>query len=120
MKSRQQQATLGALLNLFVRWDLSDEQSANLLGVSGDAWSRIQTDCYEELITKEQELRASSLLGIHAALRVILGEPRCFSWIQRSNNAEMLAGTTALSFMIDGGLPAIQRVRRYLEAELMM
>ena len=102
----------------FKVWELNDEQAADLLGISLEDWSSIQSGDHEGIHKAEVEQHADALLRIHAALRVILMEPRCNGWVHRSNDAEMFGGETALSFMIAGGLPAIDRVARYLEAEL--
>ena len=102
----------------FKLWELNDEQAADLLGISLGDWSSIQSGDHEGIHTAEVGQRADALLRIHAALRVILMEPRCNGWVHRPNDAEMFGGETALNFMIAGGQPAIMRVARYIEAEL--
>ncbi len=55
-------------------------------------------------------------MGIHVALRMIFPKPRCYIWLLRPNSAALLGGQPATKVMNEGGLPAIIRVRQYLEA----
>lgn len=114
----EQRAIMEAVQRLFALWQLTDEQSADLLGVTEVTWIRFQSGHHDGFIAADIWKRAASLLSIHASLQVLLGRPQCHKWIQRPNLAPMFAGQSALNIMIDGGLPAIQRVREYLKAEL--
>lgn len=109
-----------AIIDQFEAWQLTDDRSADLLGISRADWARIQAGDHDGdgILTAEVGQRADALLRIHAALRVIMKEPRCHTWVHRPNKAEMFGGETALNFMIAGGKPAIMRVAEYLEAEL--
>jgi hypothetical protein len=112
-------AALRALPKLFELWQLTDEQAAALLGVTEEIWIKLQSGDHDGLlIAADIWKRADALCRIHAALRVILMQPRCNNWVHRPHKAPMFAGETALKFMIEGGWPAIERVRRYLDAEL--
>ncbi len=107
-----------AIIDQFGAWQLTDDQTACLLGISSDDWSSIQSGGHDGILTEEMWQRVNALFRIRAALQVILMEPRCNGWVHRPNKAEMFDGETALNFMIAGGLPAIDQVARYLEAEL--
>jgi hypothetical protein len=114
----EQRAIMEAVQRLFALWQLTDEQSANLLGATEKTWTRFQSGDHDGPIAADIWKRAASLLSIHASLQVLIGKPQCLKWIQRPNSAPMFAGQSALDTMIDGGLPAIQRVKKYLQAEL--
>lgn len=116
--SEEKHALLRALPKLFASWDLADEQSSALLSVSKESWERIRSGVNDEYIADDQGQRAGALLGIHAALRTIFVGSRYNDWIQRPNSDLMFSGQSALDFMIAGGLPAIDRVREYLQAEV--
>jgi len=111
-------AILRAIPNLFERWQLTAQQSAELLGVCPEIWNRIWSGHCEELLTEDQTLRAGALMGIYVALRMIFPKPRCYNWLLRPNSAALFGDQPAIKVMIEGGLPAITRVRQYLEAEL--
>lgn len=85
-------------------WGLSDDDAARLLGDDKD----------------DQTQRTGALVGIHVALMVILGgdTERVQKWLSAPNMGPATEGMSAIQAMIEGGLPAIVRVRRYLEAEV--
>jgi hypothetical protein len=60
--------------------------------------------------------RLSYLLGIFKALGVLYAEPLADEWIQRPNTNPLFGGVTPLEYMVRGGLPAMQAVRRLLDA----
>ena len=109
---------LEAIINQFEVWELNDQQAADLLGISLEDWSSIQSGGHDGILTEEIWQRVNVLFRIRAALQVILMEPRSNGWVHRPNDAKMFGGETALNFMIAGGLPAIMKVADYLEAEL--
>lgn len=118
MTSQEKKALFRALLRLFAHWDLTNEQSSALIGVSRDSWERIRSGVYDEHITDDLAQRAGALIGIHGALRTIFPKPRCYDWIKRPNHGPLFACKSALDFMVNGGLPAIHSVREYLQAEV--
>ena len=104
-----------AFVNLVRLWDLTDEQSAKLMGdISVRTWQRWKAG---ELgrAGVDTAARLSNLLGIHKALRLLFKEPsHGYGWIQRSNDA--FGGASALEVMLRGQLTDLMRVRRYLDA----
>ncbi|MFC6642232.1 MULTISPECIES: hypothetical protein [Sulfitobacter] len=117
MRSDEQQTILRAIPNLFARWELTEQQSFELLSVTYKMWCRIRAG-HCVALTEDQILRAGALMGIHAALRTIFADPWCYDWIQHPNGAPLFAGQPAIKVMIAGGLPTIILVRQYLEAEI--
>ncbi len=118
MTSDEKQAILRAIPKLFACWELTEQQSYEILGISHEMWAKIQAGQFEELLTEDQTLRAGALMGIHVALRMIFPKPGCYNWLLRPNSAALFGDQPAIKVMIEGGLPAITRVRQYLEAEL--
>jgi len=88
---------------LCVVWGLSDDDSACLLSDEQDDLSE----------------RVGALVGIHVALMVIFSgdTARVQKWLLAPNQAPAMGGRSALVTMVEGGLPAMVRLRRYLEAE---
>lgn len=105
-----------AVVNLFVRWKLSDAEAPILLGgLSSSTWSRWKAGKAAR-ISRDQKARLAHLMGIHKALRIIFREPeRGYGWIKRSNSA--FAGKSALDVMLNGELTDIIAIRSYLDAE---
>lgn len=109
-------AMFRAVLNLFERWEISAAQAAMLLDVSPRTYARWKSRHRPEAMGQDGALRLSNLMGVHKALRIIFAEPqRGYAWIGKPN--ECFGGKTALEAMLEGGLPGIMRVRRYLDSE---
>ena len=88
-------AMFRAVLNLFGKWELTDEQASTLLDMPVRSYRRWKAE---------------------GALRIIFSEAqRGYAWIKAGNAA--FAGASALDVMLGGELTDIMRVRRYLDAE---
>lgn len=108
-------AMFRAAINLFGKWDLTDEQAATLLDMPVRTFRRWKVEGPGR-ISRDGRARLSNLMGIHKALRIIFTEPqRGYAWIGTGNSA--FAGASALDVMLGGELTDIMRVRRYLDAE---
>lgn len=105
-----------AVIRLFDRWGLTTQQAVTLLGgISPRTFQRWKKGLYGR-VSQDTALRMSHLLGVHHALWVIFDEPgRHFGWIKRPNGR--FGGRSALDVMLEGGLDAVIRMRRYLDAE---
>ncbi len=105
-----------AVINLFDRWGLTDEQAAILLGdIATRTFQRWKSG---ELGRGNIDLaaRLSNLLGIHKALRLLFKDRRRgYQWISRPNAG--FGGHSALDVMLGGQLTDLMRVRRYLDAQ---
>jgi hypothetical protein len=107
-------AMFRATLNLFGKWDITDEQAATLLDMPVRSYRRWKSQGPGR-ISRDGCARLSNLMGIHKALRIIFTEsPRAYAWIRAENAA--FGGTSALDVMTGGELTDITRVRRYLDA----
>jgi hypothetical protein len=61
-------------------------------------------------------LRISYLIGIFKALNILHGKALADRWVTLENRNPIFRGITPLEYMIRGGIPAIQLVRRLLDA----
>lgn len=108
-------AMFRAAVNLFAKWDITDEQAATLLDLPVRSYRRWKMG---ELgrIDRDGKARLSNIMGIHKALRIIFHEAgRGYAWIKAMNTA--FQGRSALDIMMGGELTDLMRVRRYLDAE---
>ncbi|QUS58358.1 Protein of unknown function [Pseudovibrio denitrificans] len=105
-----------AVINLFDRWQLTDEQATLLLGdIAKRTYQRWKTKHYGR-VSVDLAARLSNLLGIHKALRLLFSDPnRGYGWVKRPNTD--FGGKTALEIMLGGQLTDLMRVRRYLDAQ---
>lgn len=108
-------AMFRAVLNLFGKWGLTDEQAATLLDMPLRTYRRWKAEGPGR-ISRDGRARLSNLMGIHKALRIIFTEAaRGYAWIRAANDA--FGGASALEVMLGGELTDLMRVRRYLDAE---
>ncbi len=108
-------AMLRAVLNLFGKWDITDEKAAVLLDLPVRTYRRWKAGQPGRL-DRDMKARLSNLLGIHKALRIIFVDPnRTYAWIKARNEA--FGGRSALDVMLGGELTDLMRVRRYVDAE---
>lgn len=108
-------AMFRAVVMMFGKWDITDDQSAILLDLPVRSYRRWKTG-EQGRIDRDGKARLSNLMGIHKALRYIFREPeRCYRWLKSPNAA--FRGASALEIMLGGELTDLMRVRRYLDAE---
>lgn len=109
-------ASARAIVRLFQRWQLSDNDARTLLGgMAQRTWSRWKSG---EIGRIDRDLRArlAILLGIHKALRYMFTDPmRGYAWIHKPNAA--LEGSSALDVMRRGEITDLIDIRSYLDAE---
>lgn len=106
---------LRAVLTLFGKWGLADEEAAVLLDLPVRTYRRWKAGQTGRL-NRDTLARLSNLLGIHKALRIFFVEvARCYGWVRLPNAA--FGGQSALQVMLGGELTDLMRVRRYLDAE---
>lgn len=107
-------AMFRAVLGLFGKWQVTDEQAATLLDMPVRTYRRWKAEGPGR-ISRDGAARLSNLMGIHKALRIIFSEAqRGYGWIKAGNAA--FGGVAALDVMLGGELTDIMRVRRYLDA----
>ena len=108
-------AMLRAVLTLFGKWRLADEEAATLLDLPLRTYRRWKAG-QPGRMNRDMRARLSNILGIHKALRIIFADPqRGYDWVSTDNAA--FGGRSALDVMLGGELTDLMRVRRYLDAE---
>jgi len=70
----------------------------------------------DRILDSDRLLRISYLVGIFKALNVLYSDGLADAWIQLPNTNRIFGGRTPLAYMMKGGLPAMQTVRRLLDA----
>lgn len=103
-------------LNLATRWRLRDGDARALLGGMSHGsfyeWKRGN----DRTLDVDTLTRISYLVGIFTALNVLYGEELADAWVTLPNTNPLFGGRRPLDCMIAGGLPALQVVRRLLDA----
>jgi hypothetical protein len=68
------------------------------------------------VLDQDELQRVSFLVGIFKALNILFGEELADVWAHLPNQNRIFGGAPPLAYMIRGGLPAFQTVRRLLDA----
>jgi hypothetical protein len=115
-RERLSPSAIKAFLNIMAKWDVRDEDARALLGgISNGQFYEMKKNP-QRTLDADTLTRISFLVGIFKALNILYSEKLADAWVQRPNTNPVFGGQTALAYMIKGGLPAMQTVRRLLDA----
>lgn len=115
-RERLSPSALKAFFSLTARWGVRDEEARALLGgVSNGPFYRWKKDPSRTLDT-DTLTRISYLVGIFKALHLLYGPAIADEWVRLPNTNRLFGGRSPLAYLVDGGLPAMQAVRRLLDA----
>jgi len=105
-----------AIVNLFDRWSVTDEQARAMLGhMSQRSWARWKAGEFGR-INHDLATRLSLLLGIHKGIRYLFTDRQDgYRWIKKPNAT--FGGESALDVLTQGSIFSLMRVRNYLDAE---
>jgi hypothetical protein len=116
-RERLSPSALKAFFNIMGKWKVRDEQARSLLGgVSNGPYYEMKRHPEGRLLDEDTLLRTSYLIGIFKALNVLHKTELADEWVNLANTNRIFSGTTPLAYMIKGGIPAMQTVRRLLDA----
>jgi len=115
-RERLSAPALRAFFNIMGRWAVRDEDARSLLGgVSHGPFYEMKRQP-DRVLETDRLTRISYLIGIFKALNILHGRPLADEWIRLPNSNPIFDGRTPLEYMLRGGLPAMQTVRRLLDA----
>ncbi len=93
-----------------------DEDARTLLGgISNGRFYEIKKKP-ERTLDADTLTRISYVIGIFKALNILYSEKLADAWVRRANTNRIFGGETPLAYMMKGGLPAMQIVRRLVDA----
>ncbi|TAL77484.1 MAG: DUF2384 domain-containing protein [Burkholderiaceae bacterium] len=115
-RERLSKSALKGFFKLARAWDLRDDEACALLGgISSSAfyeWKKKPA----RILEVDRITRISYLLGIYKALHILYGDALADRWPKLPNTNVIFAGKTPLLYMQEGGLLAMQTVRKLLDA----
>jgi hypothetical protein len=115
-RERVSPAAIRTFFNIMERWEVRDEDARQLLGgVSNGPFYEMKKNA-DRVLETDRLLRVSYLIGIFKALNILYSETLADRWIQLANSNRIFGGQAPLAYMMKGGLPAMQIVRRLLDA----
>ena len=115
-RERLSRSAIKAFLNIMEKWGVRDEDARALLGGMSNGPFYEMKKNPNRTLDADTLTRLSYLVGIFKALNILYSEALADAWIQRPNANRIFGGQTPLAYMIKGGLPAMQVVRRLLDA----
>jgi len=115
-RERLSRSAIKAFLNIMEKWGVRDEDARALLGGMSNGPFYEMKKNPNRTLDADTLMRLSYLVGIFKALNILYSEALADAWIHRPNANRIFGGQTPLAYMIKGGLPAMQVVRRLLDA----
>jgi hypothetical protein len=105
-----------AFARLAKHWGLSNAEAAALLGVSQSTWDRMKRGGRAEPLSQDQLTRVSALVGTFKALHLLFVDAMADRWPQLLNKGPLFENRRPIDAMIEGGIPRMLDVRRYVDA----
>jgi len=115
-RERLSPSALRGFFNIMDRWGIRDEDARSLLGGISNGPYYVWKKQSVRLLSTDVLTRISYLVGIFKALQILYGEKLANDWVQLPNTNRIFGGQTPLAYMKQGGIPAMQVVRRLLDA----
>ena len=115
-RARLSRSALRAFFNIMQRWSVRDADARTLLGGIAASTFYDYKRHPERVLAQDRLTRISYLIGIFKALHILHGEALADRWAAMPNRNRVFGGKSPLAYMLQGGAPAMQTVRRLLDA----
>ncbi len=107
---------LRAFFRIIEFWKIRGDDARQLLGgISNGTYHGLKNNP-DRVLNEDTLRRISYLIGIYKALHILHGEELADKWIQLPNKNTIFDGKTPLQYLIKGGMPAFEIVRKLLDA----
>ena len=113
---RLSKTALKAFRRIVEAWQLTGLQAASLLGVSLSTWERMKPEGGEKILSQDQMTRVSALTGLYKGLHLLFADDMADRWPQLQNSGPLFEHLSPVAAMIEGGIPLMLDVRRYVDA----
>jgi hypothetical protein len=97
-------------------WELRNADAAALFDVPLATWNRMKAGQFRGTLDRDKLMRASLIVGIFKGLRLLFNGPLEHGWPKAVNAGPLYRGRSPVAFMIEGGIPAMMRVRDHVDA----
>jgi hypothetical protein len=115
-RARLSRSALRAFFNITRRWSIRDSDARQLLGGVASSTFYDYKRHPDRVLDQDRLMRISYLVGIFKALHILHGEELADRWVAMPNRNRIFGGRAPLDYMLRGGAPAMQTVRRLLDA----
>ncbi|MEO8216260.1 MAG: antitoxin Xre/MbcA/ParS toxin-binding domain-containing protein [Acidobacteriota bacterium] len=115
-RERLSPSAVRAFFNIVARWNIRDGDARVLLGgISNGPYYEMKKKP-DRVLDTDRLLRISYLIGIFKALNILHSRKLADAWVLLPNSNRIFGRRSPLEYMLNGGLPAMQTVRRLLDA----
>ena len=115
-RERLSESALKGFFRLAGAWQVRDEDARELLGGLSSSsfyeWKKHPA----RVLEVDRITRISYLLGIYKSLHILYGDKLADEWIHLPNSNVIFKGSSPLGYMLAGGMPAMQTVRKLVDA----
>jgi hypothetical protein len=115
-RERLSPAAVRTFFNIMSHWKVRDEDARMLLGGMSNGPFYDMKKNPERVLDADRLTRISYLIGTFKALNILYSKKLADRWVQLPNSNPIFGSLSPLDYMMKGGLPAMQTVRRLLDA----
>ena len=115
-RERLSKSALKGFFKLAAAWKLRDDDARELLGGLSSSTFYEWKKNPERVLEVDRITRISYLLGIYKSLHIIYGDKLADEWVSLPNRNIIFKGSSPLAYMLAGGMPAMQTVRKLVDA----
>jgi hypothetical protein len=115
-RARLSPAAIKGILRIATHWKLRDEDTRALLGGISSGSFYLLKGGTRKTLDEDRLTRISLLIGIYKALNSLYSQKLADAWMTLPNTNPMLAGNSPLTYVKQGGIPALLRLRQLLDA----
>lgn len=115
-QERLSPSALDAFFNIMECWKVTDEDARFLLGGISNGTLYNYKKLPKKKLNQDTLMRISLLIGIFKALNILHSQDLADKWMQLPNKNPILTGKTPLEYLKKGGIPAMEILRKLLDA----
>ena len=115
-RERLSQSAVDGFFAIMDKWRLPLERAGELLGgVPRSTMYKLKSAA--GTLRQDELTRISCVVGIYKALHILLPDALADRWITQPNDNLLFRGQAPIDYMVRAGIPGLQRVRSFLDAE---
>ena len=115
-RARLTPSSLIALRSLARAWSLTGPEAATLLGVSESTWDRVKAGAWKGVLSQDQLMRVSTMIGVFKALHLLFADGMADRWVRLRNSGPLFGNLSPLEAMAERGIPGMIEIRRHVDA----
>lgn len=115
-RERLTPTAIRAMKRVAEHWNLKGQEASALLGVSPSTWDRMNAGKWDGSLSQDQLTRVSAVVGVFKGLHLLFADTMADRWVRLRNKGPLFESHSPIEVMIEGGIPKMLDVRRYVDA----